>query len=83
MLGYQPEFDLCRFSDGTISIEIAFEHLGGKSYFIDYVCEEGGEFLVTDKVFEMFLDENPETSYVLSLKMVELYRMIKFYKSLI
>jgi hypothetical protein len=82
-LGYCPEFDICRFSDGTISIEIAFEHLGGKSYFIDYVCEEGGEFLVTDKVFEMFLDENPETSYVLSLKMVELYRMIKFYKSLI
>ena len=83
MLGYIPDFEICQDSklDWYQTIEITFEHLGGESYFIQWVFDEDGEAKVTDKVFEEFLDENPEVTYVLELDEDELERMYAFYKA--
>lgn len=77
-LGYTPKFELC--DDGeTFYIEITFDHLGGETYFIDYVYEKEGELLVSDRVLEKFWEKNPETSVVLDLDYDQLWNLFWFY----
>lgn len=80
MLDYVPEISIYEENEFLRSIEICFDHLGGKMYHIDYSFEKDGDVFVTDKVFENFLEKYPATTFVpkfTSLK--QIIKMLEFY----
>ena len=83
-LGYTPKFALVEGEgEGDFYIEITFDHLGGETYLLDYVYENEGELLISDRVLEKFWDENPETSVVLDLDFNQLWNLLWFYMLMI
>ncbi len=85
MLGYVPKFEI--WQDPELewynTLDFEFEHLGGKSYSIEWTfMNRQGEIMVSDKVFEEFLEENPEITKLLDIRdEEELERMYAFYKA--
>lgn len=85
MLGYVPEFEV--WQDPELewynTLDFEFEHIGGKNYSIEWTfMNRNGEILVSDKVFEEFLEENPEITKLLDIRSEEeLERMYAFYKA--
>ena len=63
MLDYDAEVYLLNASiqDGTPCFNVYFDHLGGERYSIDAGVIDG-EYVVSEKVFQMFCEENPETT---------------------
>lgn len=84
LLGYVPSFEIKQDSEleWRYIIRIDFEHLGGRSYWIEWGVISGQEVTVSDKIFQELLEENPEVTMLLDIyDEEELERMYAFYKA--
>lgn len=80
MLDYVPEISICEDGEVLKIIEITFDHLGGREYHINFCFEKDGEIVVTDKVFEKFLEKHPVVTSVPKITNLEqLMNMLEFY----
>jgi hypothetical protein len=80
LLGYKTEVSVFRWGEDDVTIDVTFDHLGGKTYCLEAVyVEEYNEYCVTDVALEAFLDRHPECSVVPNFTWKQLMKLLEFY----
>lgn len=80
LLGYKTEVSVFRWGEDDVTIDVTFDHLGGKTYCLEAIyVEEYNEYCVTDVALEAFLDRHPECSVVPNFNWKQLMKLLEFY----
>jgi hypothetical protein len=80
LLGYKTEVSVFRWGEDDVTIDVTFDHLGGKTYCLEAIyVEEYNEYCVTDVALEAFLDRHPECSVVPNFTWKQLMKLLEFY----
>lgn len=80
LLGYRPEVSVFYWDENDVTIDVTFDHLGGKTYCLEAIyVEEYNEYCVTDVALEAFLDRHPECSVVPNFNWKQLMKLLEFY----